>query len=471
MKYLIFSTILVLTITFTYSQNYFQTVFGDENNKVGLLRTMQNSQNEYIMYGGFQKDTIRGAYIVRLSQEGVVLEEELKPIIDSIFVPFNIIQKNNNNYLLTSVIRATPNYQTNNFIVLSETDDDFNILTEKRIKFPLDTMYIYDMDVREINDNEILCYGNCRNDNYSWATFLYKLSTNGDSLLFKVLPDTGNSDLEVNSNKIYFMGPQWYNEISVYNYSNFELDTVVRLSETIGYPFGNMGFVEFLSDSTFVVYGEYPNLDENYVSVLLDTNFNVLFRNTNIGQSMVHGNTPQFNALDINNNNEILTAINYDYILNENCFLVTKTDNELNIIWEKFHEINHYRKTTWFSVYATNDGGCIMFGIDLGYNTSVAVKMAPNGNITHINGEPSDQKAKEIILYPNPATTELTIQKAVQVGNCNVEFYNIEGKKVFYQNLTNSTTKIDISSLQKGSYIYKITDNSKIIESGKWIKQ
>ncbi len=125
MKHLILTLFLILISISIYSQSHFQVVLGDENKYANILTTIQNNENEHILYGGVGMETT-GGYIVRLSEEGEVLQEKFNFIPDSTVFIANIIQQENNNYLLTSVIRASPNYQTNNFIVLSDTDENFN---------------------------------------------------------------------------------------------------------------------------------------------------------------------------------------------------------------------------------------------------------------------------------------------------------------------------------------------------------
>lgn len=63
-----------------------------------------------------------------------------------------------------------------------------------------------------------------------------------------------------------------------------------------------------------------------------------------------------------------------------------------------------------------------------------------------------------VSLYPNPATTEITIQTAP--GGV-IELFNIEGKLIKTDKLNSSTTKIAVEDLDRGIYFYKIFSEKK----------
>lgn len=67
-------------------------------------------------------------------------------------------------------------------------------------------------------------------------------------------------------------------------------------------------------------------------------------------------------------------------------------------------------------------------------------------------------KNKYINIFPNPTNGVLNITIADYIGNLNIELYDINGRKVFQQNMDNFNTlnSIDIKSLQSGIYIIKM---------------
>jgi hypothetical protein len=83
--------------------------------------------------------------------------------------------------------------------------------------------------------------------------------------------------------------------------------------------------------------------------------------------------------------------------------------------------------------------------------------------------EAHDNGLKVAIAYPNPGKDMLNIRTALQ--NAHIEIYNLSGKLVYSQEITDNITTIYMSHLPSGTYIWKVIANGKEAESGKWIKQ
>lgn len=62
----------------------------------------------------------------------------------------------------------------------------------------------------------------------------------------------------------------------------------------------------------------------------------------------------------------------------------------------------------------------------------------------------------DITFYPNPASDVIFIK--IDKENTPIEIYNINGYKVLSAKSTNGTTKLNISELNKGWYLIKISD-------------
>lgn len=84
---------------------------------------------------------------------------------------------------------------------------------------------------------------------------------------------------------------------------------------------------------------------------------------------------------------------------------------------------------------------------------------------------PSDAQDRIVKLYPNPATSYVTLdmQKNYKSG-LTVNVYNgILGKKVFESINAPAKITIDLNDFNRGVYIYHVLDPSgKILESGKF---
>ena len=74
-----------------------------------------------------------------------------------------------------------------------------------------------------------------------------------------------------------------------------------------------------------------------------------------------------------------------------------------------------------------------------------------------------DQGTADMFAYPNPAVTEVRFDFInLPVDTYTLKIYNILGVEVFRQNYIindRRTIKLDISSMQKGTYLYSLVDN------------
>ena len=86
------------------------------------------------------------------------------------------------------------------------------------------------------------------------------------------------------------------------------------------------------------------------------------------------------------------------------------------------------------------------------------------------NREPSPDALQRILkVYPNPATTftKFEFQKSFDKGYT-LQVINFIGKQVHEEKNISSTTTLDLSSYNRGVYIYQLKDPSgKVVLSGK----
>ena len=73
------------------------------------------------------------------------------------------------------------------------------------------------------------------------------------------------------------------------------------------------------------------------------------------------------------------------------------------------------------------------------------------------------------MAYPNPGGNTLNIRTALP--NAYVEVYDLSGKLIHHQEITDETTSINAENWASGSYVWKVVSNGKEAENGKWIKE
>lgn len=73
------------------------------------------------------------------------------------------------------------------------------------------------------------------------------------------------------------------------------------------------------------------------------------------------------------------------------------------------------------------------------------------------------------VVFPNPGTTQLTIRTDTPSTNNNVIVYDLLGRQMFHQTMSEATIRINTESWPSGVYFWK-TYNPSSAQCGKWVK-
>lgn len=95
------------------------------------------------------------------------------------------------------------------------------------------------------------------------------------------------------------------------------------------------------------------------------------------------------------------------------------------------------------------------------------VKKFPPESFNGIN-EAHDNGLKVAFAYPNPGNNQLNIRTILP--NAHVEVYDINGKLLCNQEITDVITSIDTEIWPSGIYVWKVVSDNKEAETGKWVK-
>ena len=71
--------------------------------------------------------------------------------------------------------------------------------------------------------------------------------------------------------------------------------------------------------------------------------------------------------------------------------------------------------------------------------------------------------------YPNPGEDVLNIRTGLK--DARVEVYDMNGRMVYGQEITENVTGINTTDWSEGTYVWKVMADGKEVESGKWIKE
>ena len=72
-----------------------------------------------------------------------------------------------------------------------------------------------------------------------------------------------------------------------------------------------------------------------------------------------------------------------------------------------------------------------------------------------------------IKIFPNPTEKYFTVTTPYKIENCKIKLFNVTGQNVLSEKLFSESTKIDVSNLNKGVYIYNILNGNKLEKSDK----
>ena len=154
--------------------------------------------------------------------------------------------------------------------------------------------------------------------------------------------------------------------------------------------------------------------------------------------------------------------------------IVTKTDLDLNVVWKKRY-LRDGSAFGAFTMMVTSDGGCIVTGTHFNFNSNnrldiFILKINADGTV----GTDEITVIDEVEIYPNPGKDVLDIYTTLPKAR--VEIYDLTGKLIYNQEITDNITSINTESWPSGTYIWRMvagasTGSATEVESGKWIKQ
>ncbi len=179
-------------------------------------------------------------------------------------------------------------------------------------------------------------------------------------------------------------------------------------------------------------------------------------------------------------------AIYFAYSLNvgmmgefDSWIMIECLDNHFDTIRTVYYDIQPdlIINSVAMSVTATEDGGAILvFGSYNLYDYNqrwTTVTKFPAEAFVGIK-EAHDNGLKVAIAYPNPGKDVLNIRTGLR--NAYVEIYDMDGRLVHSQEITEDVTAINAESWPSGMYFWKVyvgpsTSSGSLAESGKWVKE
>ena len=489
---LTFSIIMSYLLVFSQAKGFYYT-FEDPDGKTWRVGDVLETGNGFLLSLRDQSSSIMESKVVKLSLEGEPLNEMILAETDTNINLYSLFPCSGESgcfeglavcttqegdvMLLTLCFDGELNelsrslaplptsdsigYRLNDFRFLQTIDGYFALLyyqrrpTEKEIKLCKisnegivtqfermeDSLVSYVANVFHVHD--------CLD---GFGVFLGKQSIPGSHVSSCVLVYDSNLQL----NRVYDV-PNWYEDDGHGNVYEGQLslyNSMMRPSSDGGYYISSR-FNEFAWTGTTLV----P--DQSSVMAKMDSNFQMCPQYCIIGHLNDTVEAPSFiGSIDVNDVGMVyqcsMQNIKFDswpYGSNGTHLMVTKTDPDLNVLWQKrfLRDGNIYSA---FQTVATIDGGCLIVGNVYDHNPdlrqdSFALKINADGTV----GLDEIQEESMAFVYPNP------VKETIRIGGIEAKetvVYNTLGQCV----MNFRGNEANVEALDDGVYLLRIEDGN-----------
>ncbi len=455
-----------------YSQNVFFKILGSDTISIYGLNFIISGDNSFIVAGN-KVDRIEElgyAHLSEYNQFGELIAENNYSLTDSFMVYCDIVKTDHNSFWVYAYI---DDFETGTRTVheFREYDEDLNLIRKFRAALP-DSLNKPEQNFTiwsylRYSDNRLIWHDMCMGKTYGYR-FIYTFNNEGDSLDFIVW---GNEMFDMkfyNESTVYSTGrfPGVMQSVNKMGFPGFAIDSLFDTNNIPGLYNGHIDdvktYIDILSDTT-IVFSALDLLGQANISIL-DTGLN-LIKNVSFGTESTKYPAMR-NGIGVSNDHKIFIA----HDLWGDGWLLTKLDDNLNILWEKIVPIEN--NVSLQSILPTSDGGCLLLGLCYEFNSlnAVIVKTDANGDYNGIKDLQDKNGSTELIVYPNPGSSCINIETTEQNLNGIFSIYDCSGKPVLQRKLVNRTSNFDCRYLKSGVYFYDYILNGSRMGSGVWIK-
>ncbi|MFA5419099.1 MAG: T9SS type A sorting domain-containing protein [Bacteroidales bacterium] len=476
-----FNLIILFLATTIYSQNttfkyllsspldeYFTDIVEMDDGTIYFTGRLSNIQNP---------NRIR-ALIAKMDYTGGLIDSLVFTLPDKNIFINNLFQAENSEFNIVASIYDTIDLHKNAGIALYRMNEQLSLFDETFYYLPptLDLASVYSS--KSSNGNILVGIG--MNMPIVPKSYFYVFDNNFDSVNAVLFPDEARiiSHIKHLSNGTIWMLDEIHENYEVLD-SSLNIISTQRVPEVLTANFG----VKWDSDTSFYLLGDqfvpHPPHTLGFIHQFHPTDTTGYLSNHWRVSDTVDF-PALWNGLDFQNKDSIFIGGTRNmwagyYNPWPSWFVVLQTDSMLNIRWERFYGGDAYYMMG--KVVATHDGGCLVAGTRYDYlNTTeqetdiIILKLNSEGLILG-NPENPGIKMHEAIVYPNPGNEEIKVRIAVQHKQSLFELFDLNGRLVLKENFTGTEGTVNTTFLPSGTYIYKITTEDGLYESGKWVKQ
>ncbi|MDD4087733.1 MAG: T9SS type A sorting domain-containing protein [Bacteroidales bacterium] len=416
-----------------------------------------------------------------MNQEGEILDTITYSHKSKSKVFYNIHLTDVGTILLAGT-ENSPDNSDNNTLIFNSLNENLSNIDSAAIDLP-DEERLINLHSFLGNNNQFLIsggyyHGPTAEERHS---FVLIMNQSLDSIKFNSFEgDVVISHFRNLSNNNYWVLEEVITEISI-------LDSLLSKVETINVPdfiFGNYS-VKWDTDTSFYLLGYNLYPPPNYNLSLLRF-FHPIDTAGYLTSLLKISDTTDYpslrGGLDFRHKDSIfvggtrnLDRNNIYHSSQPSWFMLFQTDSLLNVRWERFYGGDAYYVMQ--KLIATRDGGCLVAGTRYDYmndpvpQTDIIVLKLNSEGLLVGNNELPETHMHEAIVYPNPGTDALQIRLAVQHPTALLELFDANGRLMLNQQLHQKESRIAVDHLPSGTYIYRLSADTGLLENGKWVKQ
>ena len=481
-----------------FAQNGFITKFNTLANEMGTP-FIQDTDHNYIGFVSkgdyFSTDYQRYSYyLYKLNQYGDTTLKRNLDKTDTIIRIETITQTciNQIEYLITGELcvgnEPTPPY----YEYFLAVDENFNTIWEKYYQLrPPDDIFHYELwqNLLPKKDSGYIFATNIY-DLGDEKLVLFELSNQGDSVNYRMYEgDSAGSrlfDLTYNHDSTAYQIYTFYaHQIPFLGEDQcITIDFDLNQTDIFYYPrwFDDDLSAKLLPDGHLITGGLYENyepppLRESNMAVYKhDTNFNLV--------AECHVSNPDIDirkdgghrSMDFYYPNSIFVAGTFDWEVAEwptkpSWIVVGKMDSDLNLLSEQYIGGDAYYQMT--GILATDDGGVLISTRRFDYltqyfETDFYLIKLDSLDLLVSSGEHRNKSVKNALVYPNPASDHLFVRTAIEGAEFSI--VDLAGNIIKRQTLTGLISRISLNDIPADTYIWKVSHQSKIYETGKFVK-
>lgn len=469
----VFLIAALITFNISLSQS-FEFEYSTEQDDC-LWNVIENEEG-YIYCVGHLADPDSPKYsglILKLNPQGELVDQRIINVPNRTYDIFGILQDSIGSLILYGKTCDTTLEQLNTRFVVITIDYSLNVIDSANYYIDSQKWMSFLSNSIGLNGDLLFAGGLLSDTNPKSTGVLLRLNHSLDSIRFHLSHVGAFHQIKQLSDSVYWA----LRTISIATLDTlFEYVDGAPTPELIGIGYG----LKWDSDSSFYMSAEwnggtddnlaiirqhYPLHDEDYLFNTWGTEGIIDFPSPNGG-------------LDFNNKDSVFFGATSPFWPWQNYpsnYVLLQTDSLLNIRWEKFYGNRDFYYEL-ISIEASNDGGCILAGTRYDYNAGVKkrdiyiVKVDGEGLLVG-NEETPTIEMHDALVYPNPGTTEIKVRIAAQYRKSLFQLFDMNGKQVAMKKIVGKWGSINTSFLKPGAYIYRISSEDGLFETGKWVKQ